>query len=182
MPERKKNSTGSLEGWQRYSEKCSFSSDTLEVGMFSGNVLGHTPFIHWHPLALPGLLMGMHGHTHLPRIPVWNLGLQCCCCFCQDCSCWSRHLHLASEAALPVPTDTCLSTRLQPARSLCASAQMLSPMFSVGFSSEVLQTSSLCFEWIKFDATHRGNSQHRVTSHCTGITGLAEAAGSKESI
>lgn len=152
--------------------------------MFSVNVLGHTLFIHWHPLALPGLLMAICGVTHLPQIVVWNLGLLCCCWFCQDCSCWSRHLHLASEAALPVPTDTCLSTALQPARPLCTSAQMLPPMLSFGFFSEMLQNSSLCFQWIKFNAMHRGRNhlqQYRVTP-CKGTTGLAEAARSKESI
>lgn len=76
-----------------------------EMDMFSVNILGHTLFLHWHPLALPQLLMAIPSHTNCPQKIVWTLGLLCCCCFCQDCRCWSRHVHLAR-----VLTDMGLST------------------------------------------------------------------------
>lgn len=46
------------------------------------------------------------------------------------------------------------------------------------------KTSSYCLEWIKSDASHRGRNcfQHHWVTPCKGNTGLAGAAGSKESI
>lgn len=71
MPEKEKKPP--LAHWKAGKDslkKCNFSSDTLEGDMFSVNVLGHRLFIHWHPLALPGLLMAIRGVTHLPQIVV----------------------------------------------------------------------------------------------------------------
>lgn len=121
--EKKKKTTQQLHwltGRLTNSEECSFSSATLQGDMFSIKALRRSPFIHWHPLALPGLPLAIHGHAHLPGLAVRNLGLLCCCCFCQECRGWSKAFPLGWQGCAPLPACRHASTRLQPAHPPCA--------------------------------------------------------------
>lgn len=120
-----------------------------------------------YPLA--SLSSPIHGHIHLPQTTGRVSGSLCCCWLCRDGSRRPGRWRWAGEAALRVPAD---STSAAPQGLVLVSLL------------KTLQNSSLCFEWIKFDATHRGRnySQYHRVAPCEGIAGLAEATGRKESI
>lgn len=90
---------------------------------------------------------------------------------------WQGCVPLPALADVPAPGCSLLTL---PEHS---SAQILPFTFSFGFSSAMMQNSSLCFKRVTFGAAHQGrNCSSPESPPCAVTTGFAEAAGNEESI